>query len=174
MPLENASLQTFLTQTSRTRYACSWYADRDLLGHCVDNLTRHGLRPIIELCMSQSVPGMLTYVGAGHALCARVNAMDMRVLPKRTTAHDGAAQPRGANTQPPSLVSRDTLYKACALHWHATACIDNTRSGHPCLHGLTKACPCLVRSRARLDSSHWMQATSLLLAEGLCYAPWAT
>jgi hypothetical protein len=102
-------LQTFLTQTSRTRYACSWYADRDLLGHCVDNLTRHGLRPIIELCMSQSVPGMLTYVGAGQLTCSKVNAMGVHVLSKTMVVHDGVVPVHSAKTQPPSMVLAGTL-----------------------------------------------------------------
>jgi hypothetical protein len=40
--------------------------------------------------------------------------MDVCDLPEQTTAHDGPAHVRGAKTQPPATVSRDSLYKACA------------------------------------------------------------
>jgi hypothetical protein len=41
--------------------------DRDLLGRRSDHLTRRAVHPFVGLCLPQSVPGMLTYVGVGHA-----------------------------------------------------------------------------------------------------------
>jgi hypothetical protein len=62
-------------------------------------------------------------------------------------------------------------YKPCARCWQTTARIANARNGHSCLSGETKAYPYPFRSKARLSRSHWMQAASLLPAEGLCHTP---
>jgi hypothetical protein len=76
------------------------------------------------------------------------------MLPKPMTAHDGVILMHVAKRQPPAMVSGDALCKPYEWYCHETSLIGNTRSGHSWLCGLTKACPCLVHSKARLTRSH--------------------
>lgn len=80
--------------------------------------------------------------------------MGVCVLPKPTTAHDGAILMHVVKTQPSAMVSGDALCKPYEWYCYETALIGNTRSGHSWPRGLTKVCQCLMHSRARLTRPH--------------------
>jgi hypothetical protein len=65
--------------------------------------------PIAELCVPQSVPIMLMYVGSSTLTCSKSNAMGVHVLPKPKVVHDGVVLTHSAKTQPLGMVSGGTL-----------------------------------------------------------------
>jgi hypothetical protein len=135
--------------------AVSVTADIDLLlGHHADHLTRRVLHPI---CRPMPVAECTWYADECRGR-VRWRAWDLMWWTSRTARANNRSwwcRPctRRRDTTACLGMTRHTIQGRCAAL--TRNCLHgNTRSGHSRLHGMTKACPCPMRNRARLIRSH--------------------